>query len=351
MFDLTDNGVLDASIIYGLTQEVTNALLWPYATPPYMLLSPSGYLPRFCNESVITKTSYDGCSLDDSPCCADARCGESPEMQTLFTLLIREHNAYVTKLGMKGAGHEPHVFNLARNHIIEILASTCVGCRGPTTTCSSDVSDDLLKLLQYSVPREDVFNDSDACDSAGVIICDANITGDFEVPLVKILPPTNATLTDPLNFTYYLEVTNTASVLSLDSNVLAFFESYYGVDGNATALIVFLLSERHGPGEEDIVGRLGHALLEACFGVSEPVWINSAAARKIISDFYESTCPVECTLDSTILGALGTSGDSASSSTSSADHNVQNGSLIFFVVMIGILTVAFFVLVMYKLFA
>jgi len=346
MYDMTDNGLLDASILYGLTQEITNELMVG-GLPPFLTLSASGYLPRLCNTSVVLKLGVGGCSSDDLPCCGDPRCGESAEMQTIFTLLVREHNAFITKVSKGAAGHDPHLFTLARNHIISLLGQTCPGCRPPTDVCSPSVASDLLKLLSFSVG--DVL--SPACiGGAGVIICDDNITLTFETPILQIMPPNSTLPSDSLNFSYYLDITHTQLQLSLNPSVDAFWESYFGVDGNATSLLVALLSERHGPSEEDIIGRLAHALFIECFGIPNPLWINTASIRTIISQFYTSTCPVQCTLDSSILTQPSSSSSSDPSSSNGSNHKVQEGSLIFFVVMLGVLTVALFVVVMYKLF-
>jgi hypothetical protein len=340
MYDLTDNGLLDASILYGLTPDITAALL-QNGVPPFMSLTSSGYLPRLCNTSIITKPS-NACPVDNIPCCGDPRCSETPEMQTIFTFLLREHNAFITKTSKGEAAHDPHLFILARNHIISILASTCPSCRGPEGICVAGVAADLIALFAFSTPLQ-----STCPAGAGVIICDDNTTLAMQTPIMQVLPPNGTLSVESLNFSYYLEVTHTPLDLSLNAQVVAFFEGYYGVDGNATSLLVYLLSERHGPGEEDIVGRLGHALFAACFGPTNPPWINNAAVRKIISQFYETTCPIDCTLDSADLAGLASSDPS---STSSGNEHVQEGSLIFFVVMIGVLVVALFTLVMYKLF-
>ena len=338
MADFADNGLLDASVIYGLTPDITAALLVG-GQPPYMTLSPSGYLPRLCNISVVNKTSPEGCPSDEVPCCGSPLCGESPTMQTIYTLLVREHNAFVTKVSKGNAGHDPHIFTLARNHVISILASTCPGCRPASALCTADVAADLGRLLTYALPP---FFASPAC--GGVIICDAIITLTIETPIITITPP-NTTVTDALNFSYYLDTLHVQEELSLTPAVVAFFESYFVPNQNSTGLLVYLLSERHGPGEEDLIGRLGHALFTECFGVADPVWINTAAVREIISKFYRTTCPVECTLSAEDLLLC-----PAASSSSGGDSKVQNGSLIFFVVMIGFLTVALFIIVIYKLF-
>jgi hypothetical protein len=332
MFDLTDNGLLDASVVFGVTPEITNGLLLPYGTPPYMNLSPSGYLPRLCNLTKFNSTS--GCSVDDLPCCGDPRCGENPIMQTLFTLLVREYNAFISKLDMKGAGHGPHMMQLGRNHIISILAATCPGCRAPLPICTAKVSTDLLSLLSYSSPNTPL----DMCtNSAGILVCDATAGVFLQTPIVKIVPP-NATIPgDGLNFTYYLQQTQTPEVLSLDAWIVAFFNSYFGVSHNATSLLVFLLSERHGPGEEDIIGRLGHALMNACFGIQNPVWINDAKVRKLITDFYTQTCPDECAVVETTSG------------TCDCNDNVEKGSLIFFVILLALLVIAIAAYVGYAL--
>jgi len=324
MFDLTDNGILDASVVFGLTPQITDALLLPYGTPPYMNLSPSGYLPRLCNLTKFNATSTSGCSVDDLPCCSDPRCGENPVMQMLFTLLVREYNTFITGLDMKGAGHAPHVMQLGRNHIVSILAATCPGCRAPLPICTPKVSSDLLSLLSYSSPNIP----QDACsNSAGIVVCDAAASAFLQIPIVKIVPP-NATIPgDGLNFTYYLQQTGTPQILSLDAWIVAFFDSYFGVSHNATSLLVFLLSERHGPGEEDVVGRLGHALMNACFGIQNPVWINNAQVRQLITDFYTQTCPAQCTVVETSSGAC------------DCNDNVEKGSLIFFVILIALLVV------------
>ncbi len=333
MFDLTDNGLLDASVVFGLTQEITDGLLLPYATPPYMNLSPSGYLPRFCNLTKFNATSS-GCSTDDLPCCGDPRCGESPVMQTLFTLLVREYNTFIGTLDMKGAGHAPHMMQLGRNHIISILAATCPGCRAPLPLCTAKVSADLLALLSYSNPN----SPADICtNSAGVLVCDSAESAFFQIPIVKIVPGNATIAPDGLNFTYYLQQTHTPEILSLDVQVVAFFNSYFSASHNATSLLVFLLSERHGPGEEDVIGRLGHALMNACFGIQNPVWINDAAIRKLIADFYTQTCPEQCTTTITSGGSC------------DCNDNVEKGSLIFFVILLAAVVIALVVYVGYSL--
>jgi hypothetical protein len=349
MYDMTDNGLLDASILYGLTAEITNELLVG-GLPPYLALSASGYLPRLCNTSIIEKLG--GCSSDNLPCCGDPRCAESAEMQTIFTLLVREHNAFITKVTKGAAGHDPHLFTLARNHIISLLGQTCPGCRPPTAVCSASVASDLLRLLSFAVNDGNTLPSacSGAISGVGVIICDDNITLTFETPITQIMPPNSTLPSESLNFSYYLDITHTQLELSLNPSVDTFWESYFGVDGNATSLLVALLSERHGPSEEDIIGRLGHALFIECFGIPNPLWINTASIRTIISQFYTSTCPVQCTLDSSILAQPSSSSSSDPSSSNGSNHKVQEGSLIFFVVMLGVLTVALFVVVMYKLF-
>ena len=334
MADFADNGLLDASVIYGLTPDVTNALLVG-GLPPYMNLSPSGYLPRLCNNSIVNKTSG-VCSLDELPCCGSPICGESPVMQTIYTLLLREHNAYIKEVSKGNAGHDPHIFVLARNHIVSLLASTCPGCRPFSGVCRAEVAADLGRLLAYSIPPTGV--SAPTCD--GVIICDDNITLITKTPIITITPP-NATVNDALNFSYYLDITNTEEEFSLSAAVVAYWESQFGLYSNSTGLLVYLLSERHGPGEEDIIGRLAHALFTECLGVQNPPWINTAAVREIISTFYTTTCPDACT--------LAAADPPASASGNGSNSKVQEGSLIFFVVMIGLLAAALFIIVVYKL--
>lgn len=108
LHDLEDNGLLDASILYGISPAIKVAMM--DTSGAKFRLTAAGTFPLVC-APIIPRTA--GLFPDDSPCCGV--CGESPGLLAVFTTLAHIHNSAI-------------VGSVGEATVTSLLRQTCPTC-------------------------------------------------------------------------------------------------------------------------------------------------------------------------------------------------------------------------------
>lgn len=279
LYDLADNGELDASLIYNLDMQ----------SGAYLNLTSANRIPLVC-PGVPKLAPPQPYTLDDVACCGI--CSESEPLLALFTFLFREHNSYVrTARGTVDAR-----YNAGRAHIVRLLRSSC-------PTCAALDSPDHILILLLALSTSGPSYTSPALGSLDPVLACSTLR-------TKNLTKIGRRIT--------VEILNrTVCWDDLDPP-----PSTYIYSGND--ILVSLLGEPHGPGEVDVLGPFSRNIFLETINASGPVWYTAFPGHLI-----SNNCP--------------------STSSSSSSDNITNGSMIFFVIVIGVLTLAFGIYIMITL--
>lgn len=102
LYDLRDNGIIDASILYG----TGDAALLP--TGQYRLTPGLDRMPLMCAPGISARPT--AVSLGGDTACCGSECSESPELLSIYVFLARIHNRY------------------GRARVLSLLRDSCPGC-------------------------------------------------------------------------------------------------------------------------------------------------------------------------------------------------------------------------------
>lgn len=281
--DLADNGLLDASVIYGVNSTVEALMFDPPATPPFLRLTVDQRIPLIC-PGVPKQALFD---IEDTACCG--ACSEDPGVLALYTLLFREHNA----VARRTRGGPTAQYDAGKERIMEILTTACPGC----VRLQGDNNRLHILMLALSTSYVQFFPEATGnVDPASY--CDLLKSREQLGKIGRRLPAAVV-----------------GRVECFDLNQTEQFGLYNGSD-----VMGMLLGERHGPEEDDVLGPLGRSFWKDTMNSTGPLWFYNSAADDLV-DLY---CP-------TITES---SGDSSPSNCQTTE-----GSLIFFTILFGALVV------------